>query len=111
MSNPQMTQAEMLAKIAKLEGEKQELADAAARKVQFKVSPKTGIVCVYGIRTRMPISAYASEWEILFANRDRLNQYMADNASILRKKGESEEVYRARVKSTWTPRAEDLNAA
>ena len=75
------------------------------------MSPKTGIVCVYGIRTRMPISAYAAEWEILFDNQEALKQFIEQSGDQLRRKGESEEVYRARVRSTWTPRAEDLDAA
>lgn len=53
----------------------------AKRTVTFKVSPTTGVVCVYGINAVRPVSLYAPQWRTLILEHgERLITWLNDPA-------------------------------
>lgn len=46
-----------------------------------KVSPK-GCLSVYGLQ-RWPVTLYATQWERLLDNQDKIRKAIADNATVL----------------------------
>lgn len=100
MDFSKMTPEQMQAKLVELQAEKNALEQAALSGVSFKVSPRTGIVCIYGTKGgSRPVSIYAEQWERLYGNADRLNAFVeAERAKgSLRIKGESVEDYQKRT--------------
>lgn len=61
-----------------------EQAKAKAGKLTFKVSNK-GAVSVYGIN-RFPVTVYAEQWERIFAVKDDLTKFIADNADLIKER-------------------------
>lgn len=57
-------------------------ATGPAGELRFKVSDK-GAVSVYGLQSRFPVTLYAPQWERLFASRESLAKFIADNAGTL----------------------------
>ena len=64
------TNKELLERIAELEKEKADLK--ANRRVVSVKAKETGTVAVYGIRARFPVSYYPAEWDVIFAQRDKI---------------------------------------
>jgi hypothetical protein len=54
----------------------------------LKVSQK-GAVSLYGLR-RLPITFYGEEWEVLFANADRIKAFLEENREKLSSKNSEE---------------------
>ena len=48
-----------------------------------KVSEK-GAVSVYGVRQRFPITYYADEWAVIFANADEIKAFIKAHKSELK---------------------------
>ena len=61
-----------------------EQAKTKAGKLTFKVSNK-GAVSVYGIN-RFPVTVYAEQWERIFAVKDDLMKFIADNADLIKER-------------------------
>jgi len=77
MSN---TTKDLLARIAQLEAE---VADAkSARRVISAKSNDRGIVSVYGIRQRFPLSYYPEEWDLIFSDAVREKVTAATTAEV-----------------------------
>ena len=52
-----------------------------------KVSPK-GAISVYGLQ-RMPVTLYVEQWERLLNFTDEIRQFMTENSSQLKRKGDA----------------------
>jgi hypothetical protein len=52
-----------------------------------KVSPK-GAISVYGLQ-RMPVTLYVEQWERLLNFSDEIRQFMTENSSQLKRKGDA----------------------
>jgi hypothetical protein len=61
-------------------------ATAKAQTISMKVSEKGGL-SVYGLG-RFPVTLYKSQWLRLLDVADKVRQFMTDNASLLKDKGE-----------------------
>ncbi len=57
------------------------LRETPAQRLTFKVSEK-GAISVYGMG-RWPVTLYASQWDRLFSEADRLRAFATANASRL----------------------------
>ena len=76
---------DLLAEIARLKAENENLKKPATRGViSYKVSDK-GAVSVYGLG-RFPVTLYKEQWEKLLDRGDELRKFIADNDSSLKKK-------------------------
>ena len=81
MANPE----DLLAEIARLKQENENLKKPATRGViSYKVSDK-GAVSVYGLG-RFPVTLYKEQWEKLLDRGDELRKFIADNDASLKKK-------------------------
>ena len=76
-----LTQVEMLAKIAELEAANAKLKLARQGKLTLKVSEK-GAISVYGMG-RWPVTLYAEQWERLLASADQIKAFAEANADRL----------------------------
>jgi hypothetical protein len=56
--------------------------NSSPQALRCKVSEK-GAVSVYGLQARFPVTLYGDQWTRLFANREMIEQFMADNKSKL----------------------------
>lgn len=81
----QLTQDQLLAMIAKLQGENAALKAQPAKKLSFKVSEK-GAVSVYGLSARFPTTLYASQWERLLGASDEIKAFIEQNAALVARK-------------------------
>ena len=88
-----MKKDEILAKVAAGEISVDEasklLADIEAPKrgtLYCKVSEK-GAVSIYGLQ-RMPVTLYVEQWERLLAFADEIRQFLKENDSRLKRKGQ-----------------------
>jgi predicted esterase len=81
----EMTQEQMLARIAELEKQITNKGNTA----RIKISPK-GAVSFYGVG-RWPISLYKSQWEVVFANVEALKAFITANESHLSVKADKAE--------------------
>ncbi len=59
-----------------------------SRITKLKVSDKGGL-SLYGMTYPFPITHYVEHWEVIFANRERIEKFMADNASKFSRKDRS----------------------
>jgi hypothetical protein len=82
MSEP--TTEELLAKIAKLEGEAAQKKKAGT--LSFKVSEK-GAVSVYGMG-RFPVTLYYEQWVRLLGAAEEMRTFLEENKSRLKLKEE-----------------------
>lgn len=78
-----LTQAQMLAEIARLQAENSKLKDKGST---LKVSDK-GAVSLYGLG-RFPVTLYAGQWERLLGQAEQIKAYIEANRSRLAVKGE-----------------------
>ena len=76
-----MTQAELLAQIAKLQAENAALKAKPARSLSLKVTEKGG-VSLYGMG-RFPVTLYKSQWEQVIAHSDQIKAFLVANAASL----------------------------
>lgn len=82
-----MSQADMLARIAQLEGDNTVLeaaAKAKAPRIAFKVAAKGG-VSVLGLQ-RFPVTLYANQWGEILDRADELRAFIAENSAQLKTK-------------------------
>lgn len=80
------------AEVAKLKAEKA----AGVGKVSLKVSEK-GALSLYGMG-RFPVTLYKGQWETIFAQKETIEKFIADNGSKLKnKEDESDEERKARL--------------
>jgi hypothetical protein len=77
------TKEELLARIAELE---KQAASKKSGSMQFKVSEKGG-VSVYGLG-RFPVTLYYEQWMRLLNAADGLREFLEENKSKLKLKGE-----------------------
>lgn len=77
----QPTQAELLAMIAKLQGENAALRSAPPKRLTMKVSDK-GALSIYGLG-RFPVTLYAGQWERLLAAKDEIEAFAKANQALL----------------------------
>lgn len=76
----------MMAEIARLKGENAALKNKPVGRLSIKRSEK-GAVSVYGMG-RFPVTLYREQWERLFAAAEEIKQFIADNDSTLKRKGD-----------------------
>ena len=78
--------AQMQAQLAALMAENERLKASAnkSQRITIKVSEK-GLVSVYGLG-RFPVSLYATQWERLLPESDRIAQFIKDNHAALARK-------------------------
>jgi hypothetical protein len=76
-----MTQAELLAQIAKLQAENAALKAKPARSLSLKVTEKGGI-SLYGMG-RFPVTLYRSQWEQVIAHGEQIKAFIEANAASL----------------------------
>ena len=88
-----MNKEEILAKLAagelKVEEASKLLAETETRdrrSLYCKVSEK-GAVSVYGLQ-RMPVTLYVEQWERLLGFSDEIKQFLKENDSRLKRKGQ-----------------------
>jgi len=74
------------AELERLRAENAKLKAATERKFSLKVSDKGG-VSVYGLG-RFPVTLYQEQWEKLLDNADDIREFIVDNKSRLKVKGE-----------------------
>ena len=85
-----MTKEEILQKVAAGEITPEQagkllIAEAPKRGTLYcKVSEK-GAISIYGLQ-RMPVTLYVEQWERLLEFADTIKQFMADNATALKRK-------------------------
>ena len=77
-------QKEMLAELERLRAENAQLKTAQRRDVYLKVSDKGGI-SLYGLG-RFPVTLYVEQWETVLGMADEIRDFMAKNASALKRK-------------------------
>jgi hypothetical protein len=80
--NSNLTQEQMAARIAELEGR---LAEGSS--LSFKVSEK-GAVSVYGLG-RFPVTLYLEQWDSLLSHASELREFIEANKSKLKTKDQS----------------------
>jgi hypothetical protein len=85
-----MNAKEMQARIAELEGQIAKSKANAGSTARCKVSEK-GAVSFYGTG-RFPVTLYKSQWEILFANSEKIKTFITDNDAALSTKEKAAEV-------------------
>ena len=77
------TREELMARIAELE---KQAVSKKSGSMQFKVSEKGG-VSVYGLG-RFPVTLYYEQWMRLLGASDNLREFLEENKSKLKLKGE-----------------------
>ena len=77
---------DLQAELERLRAENAKLKAATERKFSLKVSDKGG-VSVYGLG-RFPVTLYQEQWEKLLDNADDIREFIVDNKSRLKVKGE-----------------------
>jgi len=80
-----MTQAELLAELAKLQAANAALKASASAKLTLKVSAK-GAVALYGMG-RFPVTLYAEQWERVVAHGEAIKAFIAEHRAELSYKG------------------------
>jgi len=83
MSTEEPSKEELLARIAELE---KQTGSKRAGRLDFKVSEKGG-VSVYGLG-RFPVTLYYEQWQRLLGVADDLRNFLEENKSRLKLKGE-----------------------
>ena len=77
--------AQAMAQMAQMQAKMDAMAAAKPHQsISFKVSEK-GCVSIYGLG-RFPVTAYASQWERILAEADKLKAFIAANADTLKRK-------------------------
>ena len=86
MNAPALSNAELLAFVAKLQAENAALKAAPARALTLKVSEKGG-VSVYGLG-RFPVTLYAGSWERLLAPAvvEQITSFIKANEALVSRK-------------------------
>lgn len=82
------TRAQLEAEIVELKEKVKSVNPRAGRITKLKVSDKKGL-SVYGLTYPFPITHYVEHWECFFANRERIEKFMKENASKLSRKDRS----------------------
>ena len=67
----------LLERLKLAEEENVKLKSAGVKKISFKVSEK-GALSIYGLN-RFPVTLYKEQWQTIFANQDRINEFIAEN--------------------------------
>ena len=76
-----ISQAELMAELARLKAENERLKANTGPNLSFKVSEK-GALAVYGLG-RFPVTLYKGQWKKLIGQLGRLEKFMADNDQAL----------------------------
>ena len=76
----------LLAEIAKLRAENETIKQTQQKALSFRVSAK-GALSVYGLG-RFPVTLYKEQWQALFGRLTDLQQFLTDNDTQLKAKGE-----------------------
>ena len=85
MTNEEILQKVAAGEITPEQAGKLLVAEAPKRGTLYcKVSEK-GAISIYGLQ-RMPVTLYVEQWERLLDFADTIKQFMADNASALKRK-------------------------
>ena len=79
--NAQMSNADLVAMIAKLQADLAEAKAAKGRSLTLKVSEK-GAVSLYGMG-RFPVTLYGSQWERLLNEADAIRAFLAANVALI----------------------------
>lgn len=89
-----LSQVELLAKVAELEAKIERQRMATQRKLTLKVTQRKadgsgtdGAISLYGLG-RFPITLYKSQWQRLLGEAEHIKQFMLDNSAALAEKGE-----------------------
>ena len=80
------TEEELRDELERLRRENEELKQKPERGLNLKVSQK-GAVSLYGLG-RFPVTLYKEQWERVLAMADEIREFLAENDSQLKKKGE-----------------------
>lgn len=80
------TEEELRDELERLRRENEELKQKPERGLSLKVSQK-GAVSLYGLG-RFPVTLYKEQWERVLAMADEIREFLAENDSQLKKKGE-----------------------
>ena len=78
------TPDDLLAEIARLKAENENLKKPARGQTSLKVSEK-GALSVYGMG-RFPVTLYREQWEKLLSMADQIREFIRDNDAALKKK-------------------------
>lgn len=76
------------AEVARLKAENERLRRQDAGGLRLKVSEK-GALSVYGLG-RFPVTLYKEQWQRLLAQAETIGQFIRENDSALKAKGESQ---------------------
>ena len=74
----------LLERLKLAEEENAKLKAAGEKKISFKVSEK-GALSIYGLN-RFPVTLYKEQWQTIFANQARINDFIAENDDKLASK-------------------------
>lgn len=77
---------DMKAELERLRSENADLKKGSSRNLSMKVSAK-GAVSVYGMG-RFPVTLYREQWERLLTMSEEIKQFIKDNESALKVKGQ-----------------------
>ena len=80
------SEEQMRQELERLKAENEALKAAGTRSLRLQVSAKGG-VSLYGIR-RFPITFYQEEWEKILGMTDDIRNFIRENESELKRKGQ-----------------------
>jgi hypothetical protein len=67
--------------LARLQLAEEKLKAAEEKKISFKVSEK-GALSIYGLN-RFPVTLYKAQWQTIFANQNRIQEFIVENEDKL----------------------------